>query len=255
MRLAPPRPALRRRALAGPPPRRATSRGSQAVLAPRGVRALPPAAEPRPPPHASASPAACRRSSPAPTTPTTPRWLAAALLHDVGKLDADLGVYGRVVATVPAPPPAPACADAWSERSGFTRRVGLYLRHPELGGDRIRAGRRPDEAARWAGAHHDSGRACDRLGIPRASSPPSTRPTTTDAESAARSRWTQRAESTASRASARRDAHRRSTGVAIASASRPRRAMRVDLGRVGLELRVALLHRPEELDDRVGDAP
>ena len=29
-----------------------------------------------------------------------PRWLAAALLHDLGKLDSQLGVYGRVVATV-----------------------------------------------------------------------------------------------------------------------------------------------------------
>ena len=29
-----------------------------------------------------------------------PRWISAALLHDIGKLDSRLGVYGRVVATV-----------------------------------------------------------------------------------------------------------------------------------------------------------
>jgi hypothetical protein len=82
------------------------------------------------------------------------RWMVAALLHDVGKLDARLGVYGRVVATVSAAVAGRDMADAWSERSGFTRRVGLYLRHPELGADRIRLAGGPEEAARWAAAHH-----------------------------------------------------------------------------------------------------
>ena len=43
----------------------------------------------------------------------------------------------------------------WSETHGFTRRVGLYLRHAELGADRIRIAGEPEEAARWATAHHD----------------------------------------------------------------------------------------------------
>ena len=83
-----------------------------------------------------------------------PRWLAAALLHDVGKLDSRLGVYGRVVATVSGAVAGRDMAGAWSERSGFTRRVGLYLRHAELGADRIRLAGGPEEAARWAAAHH-----------------------------------------------------------------------------------------------------
>jgi hypothetical protein len=82
------------------------------------------------------------------------RWLAAALLHDVGKLDARLGVYGRVVATVSGAVGGPGMAEAWSERGGFTRRVGLYLRHPELGAQRIRLAGGPEEAAQWAAAHH-----------------------------------------------------------------------------------------------------
>ena len=49
-------------------------------------------------------------------------------------------------------------ADAWSQRGGFTRRVGLYLRHPELGADRIRLAGGPEEAAAWAAAHHDPDR-------------------------------------------------------------------------------------------------
>jgi hypothetical protein len=84
-----------------------------------------------------------------------PRWLSAALLHDIGKLDSRLGVYGRVVATTSGAVAGREHAAAWSESRGFTRRVGLYLRHAELGADRIRLAGEPEEAARWAGAHHD----------------------------------------------------------------------------------------------------
>jgi|SRR5215213_9650929 len=84
-----------------------------------------------------------------------PRWLAAALLHDIGKLDSHLGVYGRVVATVSGAAAGRDHAEAWSESRGFTRRVGLYFRHAELGADRIRLAGEPEEAARWASAHHD----------------------------------------------------------------------------------------------------
>jgi hypothetical protein len=84
-----------------------------------------------------------------------PRWLAAALLHDVGKLDARLGLYGRVVATVSGAVVGTDMADAWSDRSGITRRIGLYLLHPSLGADRIRLAGGTEEAAVWAAAHHD----------------------------------------------------------------------------------------------------
>ncbi len=85
-----------------------------------------------------------------------PRWLAAALLHDVGKLDAGLGVLGRVAATLAGGAAGHEMAGPWSTRRGFTRRVGLYLRHPELGATRIRVAGGREEAARWAGAHHDA---------------------------------------------------------------------------------------------------
>ena len=82
------------------------------------------------------------------------RWLSAALLHDIGKLDARLGVYGRVVATVSGAVAGRRMAEVWSERRGLTRRIGLYLRHPELGASRIRLAGGPEEAARWAESHH-----------------------------------------------------------------------------------------------------
>jgi hypothetical protein len=80
--------------------------------------------------------------------------LAAALLHDVGKVSAGLGTYGRVIATVASAAAGKQMADAWTEGKGFTRKVGLYLRHPELGGDMLAlAGSDPVTVA-WARQHH-----------------------------------------------------------------------------------------------------
>ena len=84
-----------------------------------------------------------------------PRWVAAALLHDVGKLDSGLGVLGRVAATLAGAAGGHEMADAWSTKRGVTRRFGLYLRHAELGETRLRVIGARDEAAVWAGAHHD----------------------------------------------------------------------------------------------------
>jgi hypothetical protein len=83
------------------------------------------------------------------------RWLAAALLHDVGKLDSGLGVFARVAATLAGAAAGHDMAEAWSAKRGITRRFGLYLRHAELGETRLRVIGARDEAAAWAGAHHD----------------------------------------------------------------------------------------------------
>lgn len=80
--------------------------------------------------------------------------LAAALLHDVGKVDAGLGAYGRVVATVSGLVAGYGTAHAWSERRGFTRRVGLYLRHPELGADMLAMAGSDPLTVTWAREHH-----------------------------------------------------------------------------------------------------
>jgi len=82
--------------------------------------------------------------------------LAAALLHDVGKVDANLGVYGRVVATLSAKTVGhdPEIIRAWTRTRGFTRKVGLYVLHPKLGGDMLAmAGSDPLTEA-WAREHH-----------------------------------------------------------------------------------------------------
>jgi hypothetical protein len=80
--------------------------------------------------------------------------LAAALLHDVGKTAARLGTYGRVVATVAGAATGPEMARAWTEGKGFTRRVGLYLRHGELGGDMLALAGSDALTVAWAREHH-----------------------------------------------------------------------------------------------------
>lgn len=80
--------------------------------------------------------------------------LAAALLHDVGKVESGLRTYGRVIATVSAAVAGPDMAYRWRKGRGFTRRVALYLLHPDLGGDLLAlAGSDPLTVA-WTREHH-----------------------------------------------------------------------------------------------------
>lgn len=80
--------------------------------------------------------------------------LAAALLHDVGKTEAGLRTYGRVIATLSGKVAGADAAKDWRRRRGFTRRVGLYLQHDRLGGDLLAlAGSDPLTVA-WAREHH-----------------------------------------------------------------------------------------------------
>jgi hypothetical protein len=89
-----------------------------------------------------------------------PRWLACALLHDIGKLAAGLGIPGRVVATLFAKAAGgPAGLGDWEERRGLRRRIALYLRHGEIGGDMVRMAGGREEVALWATVHHQ----CSRL--------------------------------------------------------------------------------------------
>jgi hypothetical protein len=80
--------------------------------------------------------------------------LAAALLHDVGKLDSGLGTYGRVMATLAAGVAGHDMAGPWSEKTGMTRRIGLYLRHPELGGVLLDVAGSDPLTSTWAREHH-----------------------------------------------------------------------------------------------------
>lgn len=81
-------------------------------------------------------------------TDADPRWVAAALLHDVGKAEAKLGPIRRAVATVTAALVSHGRARMWSNW------VGRYVNHDELGADRLAAAGARPEAVAWARAHH-----------------------------------------------------------------------------------------------------
>lgn len=82
--------------------------------------------------------------------------LAAALLHDVGKLDAHLRTYGRVVATLAGGVVGhdQTVIRGWTTTTGFTRRVGLYLLHPELGATLLGVAGSDPLTVAWAREHH-----------------------------------------------------------------------------------------------------
>jgi hypothetical protein len=80
--------------------------------------------------------------------------LAAALLHDVGKLDSGLRTFGRVVATLTIRLAGRTEVLRWQRSRGLHRRIALYARHPELGAQMLTlAGSDPLTVA-WAREHH-----------------------------------------------------------------------------------------------------
>ncbi len=80
--------------------------------------------------------------------------LAAALLHDVGKVQAGLRTYGRVVATLSGAVGGAAFAEAWQDTTGFTRKVGLYLRYPTIGSEILAVAESHPWVVAWAAEHH-----------------------------------------------------------------------------------------------------
>lgn len=84
----------------------------------------------------------------------TPPVVAAALLHDVGKIDSGLRTWGRVVATMSAAAAGRDTAVLWVRSHGFTRKVGLYLQHPDIGGDLLAMADSDPLTVAWARQHH-----------------------------------------------------------------------------------------------------
>jgi len=73
--------------------------------------------------------------------------LAAALLHDVGKVDSGLGTMARVVATLVG------LVGGDRARTGGGR-IGRYLRHPGIGAELLTAAGSDGLTVAWAAQHH-----------------------------------------------------------------------------------------------------
>jgi hypothetical protein len=81
--------------------------------------------------------------------------VAAALLHDVGKSRAHLGLIGRVAATMVGVLGRRSWIRRFEMGDGFCGRITLYLEYPELGRSLlIEAGSDP-LVSTWAAEHHE----------------------------------------------------------------------------------------------------
>jgi hypothetical protein len=86
--------------------------------------------------------------------------VAAALLHDVGKVDSQLGTFARVGVTLAAVAVGRERLLGWTGdaaargRRSPKVRVGSYLVHDRLGSELLRAAGSDDLTWSWAGEHH-----------------------------------------------------------------------------------------------------
>ncbi len=85
----------------------------------------------------------------------TPPVLAAALLHDVGKIDSRLRTYGRVVATLTTKIIGRDEVLGWRRSRGLHRRIALYVDHPTIGGDLLQLANSDPLTVAWAREHHN----------------------------------------------------------------------------------------------------
>jgi hypothetical protein len=83
------------------------------------------------------------------------RWVGAALLHDIGKLEAGLGLIGRVMATLGMLVVGRRRMIPWAGRRGWRGRFGRYADHGRIGGRLIREAGGREEVAVWAEHHHE----------------------------------------------------------------------------------------------------
>lgn len=84
----------------------------------------------------------------------TPPVLAAALLHDIGKLHCKLRTFGRVVATLTIKTAGREEVESWRHVGGLHRRIALYSLHPNIGGDDLELAGSDELVVAWAREHH-----------------------------------------------------------------------------------------------------
>ena len=95
-----------------------------------------------------------RRTEAALPPPVARPVLAAALLHDVGKIASGLGPVRRALATLAGMAVSHDTASGWQSRSGPLGRAGRYLCHDAIGADLLAAAGSDPLTVAWAREHH-----------------------------------------------------------------------------------------------------
>jgi hypothetical protein len=128
------------RSMSGPDRRHALGVGRQ-VAADLGVADAPAAGD--------------ARQEDAEGRPTTRAVVAAALLHDVGKIDAGIGTWARAVVTAIALVVGRDRVASWARAGRSPRaRAGRYVTHDRLGRGLLEDAGSDPFTVTWAGEHH-----------------------------------------------------------------------------------------------------
>jgi len=89
-------------------------------------------------------------------------WLSVAIMHDIGKLESNLAMHERMLATVAGRTVKLSTATRWaSSARGVTRRVGSFLIHGALGSEMLRSAGGREEIAVWSAVHQGNGLAAE----------------------------------------------------------------------------------------------
>ncbi len=80
--------------------------------------------------------------------------VAAALLHDVGKVQSGFGTLARVGATLVWAVLPDHLADGWLEAGGVRLKLAQYRRHPQIGEALLVEAGAHSLTAQWAADHH-----------------------------------------------------------------------------------------------------
>jgi hypothetical protein len=86
--------------------------------------------------------------------------VAAALLHDVGKVESGLGTFARVGVTVAAMTAGRSRLLGWAgsaaprDRPSWRARIGMYLTHDRIGADLLQSAGSDELTVTWAREHH-----------------------------------------------------------------------------------------------------
>src|SRR5688572_511211 len=79
--------------------------------------------------------------------------VAAALMHDVGKIETQINTFQRVLATLAGSTASPSQISSWAQENGWLGKAGRYILHNEIGARMLEdAGSDPLTIA-WAREH------------------------------------------------------------------------------------------------------
>ena len=82
-------------------------------------------------------------------------FLAAALLHDIGKLESGFTIFGRVFATLCCSLFPLRKMEKWAQKNkGIRRRLIDYAKHPELGAKLLKGIGSKEQTITWVLEHH-----------------------------------------------------------------------------------------------------